>query len=109
MNAEVNDLFEEQARRFLACGHCPDDLRNVKQILEEKCLTPEAIQLSTAEELKRVLVLRYDVQMNTNRLEGYGWNSSKIREHMTRFLKSKLQDMARIFNGYQCVEMHVES
>lgn len=61
------------------------------ELLNQGNLSVKHIDFACTKELLRIVDLRYDtIQGNSNRLDGYGWSSSKIQDHMIRFLKEKI-------------------
>lgn len=64
--------------------------------LQQSRLTPEDIDRDCCAELIRVQRERYESPQNSDRLEGYGWSSTKIQEHMKRFLKERIQEMCHV-------------
>jgi hypothetical protein len=61
------------------------------ELLNQGNLSVKEIDSACCKELIRIVSLRYEsIQLNSNRLDGYGWSSSKIHEHMLRFIKHKI-------------------
>jgi hypothetical protein len=70
-------------------------------LLEAEGLTPDQIDQQCCAELLRVTQERYESPQNSDRLDGFGWSSSKIQEHMKRYLKEKLTRMCHVLRTKQ--------
>jgi len=60
--------------------------------LEAWRLTPRHIEVDVAAELTRTSALRYDEwTKESDRMYGFGWSNDKLREHIQRFMRQKLE------------------
>ena len=95
MQQAIEDLFNEQKRRLLL-KYSEESVRTVWLQLEDKCLLPENIDNKIAIELARVSQLRYEENIGSNRLEGFGWSSAHIKDHMKRFLQGLIKESSAV-------------
>jgi hypothetical protein len=86
----LDALFDEE------CKRARGNIANLYKLLEEARVTPEDIDKACCAELIRINDLRYEIIQKTDRADGLGWSSSKMTEHMDRFLKTKISDMCSV-------------
>jgi hypothetical protein len=65
-------------------------------LLRESKLDAESIDLALARELDDMCKRRYDCNMGTNRLEGFGYSTRKIQEHMVRMVTFKMDAIVSV-------------
>ena len=86
----LQELFTQQRQRL----ECVKDTKKVQeafQKLEEMGLDVETIDKDCCSELQTILNKRYDDPIGSNRLNGLGWTSAHINDHMKRFFQAKIQ------------------
>lgn len=90
----LEELFNEEIKR----------LRNVDvsviwtSIVDAK-LTPDDIDKDITLELIRVASEKYETMQNSDRMEGFGWSTTKIKEHMKRYLTMKVQQLVHLLRN----------
>jgi hypothetical protein len=89
-------LIDEQRSRLIKV--CDDNrIEEAFKVLKQNDLDVESIDRDCMRELNEILVRRNDtVTTGSTRLAKYGWSTSKIRDHMNRFLQSKMKAAANI-------------
>ena len=98
--AQVQALFDAQRTRIEDVrGEL--DLDEAFEALRLKRLDPENIDRDCCAELKRVMNKRFpDKQKFSNRLDGHGWSTTAIANHMDRFLRTKLDRAQHIVRTF---------
>jgi hypothetical protein len=95
----INDLFATQRLR-IAKAVLPETLDAASRTLDEYNLNEESIDRECMKELAIVLNKKYDNEVTSGRLNNYGWSTAHIRDHMHRFLQSKMKAVGEIFKVY---------
>lgn len=92
----LNTLVSEQRSRL--CRVCDEDrIDEAFAVLKNQNLDTESINRDCMRELNEILLRRNDtITSGSTRLNKYGWSTSKIRDHMNRFLQSKMRAAANI-------------
>jgi hypothetical protein len=101
--SKLKTLQEAQIRRLQdKKGH--DGVEQYHVELVTSRLTPKDIAQACWTELKRVSLLKYDddtcLSVSSNRLDGVGWSSQHIKNHMDRFLKERMEQQNELFRKY---------
>jgi len=95
----LQELFTQQRQRL----ECVVDKTNVDtafQKLEEMGLDIVSIDRDCCTELQTILNKRYDDPIGSNRLNGMGWTSAHVNDHMKRFLQSKMQSAGHFLRQF---------
>jgi len=86
----LQELFSQQRQR-LECVVHPEKVNEAFQKLEQMGLDVDSIDKDCCSELLTILNKRYDDPIGSNRLNGHGWTTAHVNDHMKRFLCTKIQ------------------
>ena len=95
----LQELFTQQRARL----ECVVDRAHVDvafEKLEDMGLDIKSIDRDCCSELQTILNKRYDDPIGSNRLNGFGWTSAHVNDHMKRFLHSKMQSAGHFLRQY---------
>lgn len=67
--------------------------------LETQQLDPASIDAACAKELKSILSKRYEDPIASNRLQGHGWSTRHVHDHMRRFFEQKMQKAGQVLQS----------
>jgi hypothetical protein len=97
--AAINDLFATQRLR-ISKALCERTMAAALATLDRFNLNEECIDRECMLELAIVLNKKYDTEVTSGRLDNYGWSTAHIRDHMHRFLQSKMRAVGEILKVY---------
>lgn len=97
--AAIDELFKNQLSRISKAVDA-DVYRAAQECLEINGLLAEDINRECMKELSIILNKKYDVEVASGRLDNYGWSTAHIRDHMGRFLQSKMKAVGNILKAY---------
>jgi hypothetical protein len=97
--ASIHDLFDSQRQR-ISKAVCQDTMNAALETLEKHNLNEDHIDRECMKELSIVLNKKYDNEVTSGRLDNFGWSTAHIRDHMHRFLQSKMKAVGEIFKVY---------
>ena len=92
--SSLEELFNEEINRLRDV-----DVNQLWTSLSEALLTPDEIDKAVTTELIRVAGLTYETIQNSDRMEGFGWSTTKIKEHMRRFVSLKIQQLVHLLRN----------
>ena len=94
----LENILSEQINRLLMSGSLNEkEAATIMENLQKEKLMPEQIEMDLAKELKKISCYRYDdCVSSSNRLGGFGWSLMHMQEHMSRYLKLKLQQSSTV-------------
>jgi hypothetical protein len=95
----IDDLFTNQLHR-ISKAVTNETLECAKQSLEQNHLFPDDINRDCMKELTIILNKRYDTEVSSGRLDNYGWSTAHVRDHMHRFLQSKMKTVGLILKCF---------
>ena len=97
--AAIDDLFKNQLSRISKAVNA-EVFQAAQECLENNNLLAEDIDRECMKELSIILNKKYDVEVTSGRLDNYGWSTAHIRDHMGRFLQSKMKAVGNILKAY---------
>lgn len=93
-------LYDEEMKRLHKLGR---DTNQLELLVKSSNLMPQDIDVACTQELLRVCQLKYDsIESSTDR--SLGWSTTKIKDHMHRFLKEKLKMLSQVLRSETMVE-----
>jgi DNA-binding NarL/FixJ family response regulator len=95
----LQELFIQQRQR-LECVVEKSNVDTAFKKLEEMGLDIVSIDRDCCTELQTILNKRYDDPIGSNRLNGLGWTSAHVNDHMKRFLQSKMQSAGQFLRQF---------
>ena len=87
----IEEFFNAQRER-LETSFDAKLVSQAYEALEAHSLDATGIDCACAQELCEVLKKKYDKEIGSRRLNGFGWTMAHIKDHMMRFLKTKLEE-----------------
>jgi hypothetical protein len=97
--AAIDELFKNQLSRISKAVD-PEVFNAAQECLEDNNLLAEDIDRECMKELSIILNKKYDIEVASGRLDNYGWSTAHIRDHMGRFLQSKMKAVGNILKAY---------
>jgi len=97
--AAIDELYKAQLSRISKAVDS-DVFNAAKECLENNNLLAEDIDRECMKELSIILIKKYDIEVTSGRLDNYGWSTAHIRDHMGRFLQSKMKAVGNILKAY---------
>ena len=88
----LQNLYNEELKRISKYVSA----EKMEFLLKQSHLTPKDIDEACTAELLRICALQYD-DATTDR--GNGWSSTKIKDHMNRFLREKLKQLSQVLRS----------
>jgi hypothetical protein len=94
--SKLENYFYQQKQRMINVTHNRELVEKLFDDLQSKEYGPVDIDERCCNELKTVLLNRYDDVIQTTRLQGYGWTRAHIEDHMKRYLNAQLREAVSI-------------
>lgn len=95
----LQNLYDEELKRISKQTFI--SIEKLQFLLKQSKLSPEDIDEACTAELLRICKLQYD-DATTDR--GHGWSSTKIKDHMNRFLREKLKMMSQVLRSETVIQ-----
>ena len=95
----LDELFQQQRQR-LATVAGTERVTAAFEALTAMNLDAEAIDKRCCVELQQILGKKYDDPIASSRLAGYGWTTAHVKDHMRRFLQSRIQHAGQVMRSY---------
>jgi hypothetical protein len=96
----LTNLIEKTLNECTKSGMIKEEeIEQLQESFQREGLTPEQIENDCSEELKNLCLYEYnEVIQGSNRLNGKGYSSYKIKENMKIFLKERLTKFATLIS-----------
>lgn len=94
------DALYDAQKDMLATVMEPEEIEQAFAALSEYGLDPDSVDRSLTTELHNVLAMRYETHTKTDRLNGFGWSSMHVRDHMLRELQRHLKYVASAVKAF---------
>ena len=97
--AALDELFEQQRVRLTTVAG-PERVASAFAALAGMNLDAESIDKRCCLELQQILTKKYEDPIASSRLAGYGWTTAHVKDHMRRFLQSRVQHAGQVMRSY---------
>lgn len=94
----IQHWFGEHRQRLEATYGAEAATRAFERLTEAR-LGPDDINGSCAKELKAIVQKRYEEPIASSRLQGYGWSTRHVQDHMRLFFKDKMQKAGQVLQA----------
>jgi len=91
-------LFDQQRERLSMVLGLDVVLLAFKD-LETQGYDVVSLDRDCAEELKSIISKTYDRPIGSSRLDGFGWTPAHVKEHMRRFLHTKMMHISEVLRS----------
>jgi uncharacterized protein (DUF1810 family) len=106
---KIQAIYEQQSQRLKMTMNDGAFVDHLFEKLYSHGHSPTEISKRCCNELKLVLIKRYEEPIGSNRLDGYGWTRAHIEDHMKRYLASQLEEAGAFLKYELALEQKLEN